>query len=160
MEFIVHFIHICWCSQFTDTSSFFADSILIYTYIFCVCVQHYNTTERYYEKVLENTTRVYDEVNNVWVNITKNYTVSGNWTRIVPHTVTISGTGQPVDAVISPDGKSYYIVTGYFSTVTTYGGYACTTASNTNDCVNQRGYITTFKRDPSDGTLLWKASLR
>jgi hypothetical protein len=124
-------------------------------------------------------TRVYDEVLGQWLNVTKNYTVEGNWTRTVLDSVTISGIGQATDSAISPDGKFFYVVsflhhdlkclahitklkikqvTGYFSSVTHFGGYTCT--STNNNCLLNEGYLTTFKRDPSDGSLLWKATQR
>ena len=66
--------------------------------------------------------------------------------------VQIEGIGQVVDSTISPDGKWFVTVSGYFGTSTNYGGYGCITANN--ECPEAIGYIAIFKRDPYDGSLL------
>jgi hypothetical protein len=92
------------------------------------------------------------------LNVTKNYTVTGNWTRTVLGGVTITGIEQATDSAISPDGKHYYVVTGYMPSATHFGGYTC--SNSNNNCQSAIGYITTFTREPSDGTLMWKTSQR
>ena len=103
-------------------------------------------------------TRVYDEDLNTWLNVTKNYTVYGNWTRTTTQEVTIDGVGQAVDSAISPNGKYFATVSGYFPTTTNYGGYSCQTVNN--ECEENKGYIAIFRRDPSDGSLLFIHSER
>lgn len=101
---------------------------------------------------------MYDEVEDLWLNVTKNYTVYGNWTRTITETVTIDGLGQPTDTAISPNGKWMIVVTGYYLQSTNYGGYQC--VSGNNECPTLKGYITIFKRDPSDGSLLFHTTER
>ena len=94
------------------------------------------------------------------MNVTKNYTVEGNWTRTVTNSVTIAGLGQPTDSVISPDGKFLYVITGYFTNSMTYGGLSsCGSTEALNYCSTNKGYITTFARDSTDGSLLWSSTL-
>lgn len=120
--------------------------------------QTFNQTERYYSKVIENSTREYDSEEGVYLNVTTNYTVYGNWTRTVLGSVTVSGIQQATDSELSPNGQWLFVVTGYYPSVTTYGGYTCNEVNN--DCINTIGHITTFKRDPTDGTLMWHSTQR
>ena len=51
-----------------------------------------------------------------------------------------------------------YVCTGNFGTTSTVGGIACTTGNN--NCLNEKGHLTYFKRDPSDGSLFWVGTMR
>jgi len=94
----------------------------------------------------------------MWVNVTKNYTVYGNWTRTITQTTDIAGIAQATDSAISPNGKWLVVVTGYYSVVTNYGGYQCN--SGNNNCLASKGFVTVFKRDPNDASLLFKSTVR
>ena len=94
----------------------------------------------------------------MWLNVTKNYTVEGNWTRTVTKSVQIKGLGQPTDSAISPDGQFMYVCTGYFSSTSTHGGATCT--GTNNNCPTEKGHLSYFKRDPSDGSLFWAGTMR
>lgn len=91
----------------------------------------------------------------MWVNVTNNYTVTGNFTRIIKETTKIQGLSQPTGAVISPDGKYVFVVTGYFSKTNTLSGYS-SCSLGMNKCSTSRGSLTTFKRDPHDGSLMFQ----
>ena len=93
----------------------------------------------------------------MWLNVTKNTTVYGNWTRTVTKSVQIKGLGQPIDSVISPDGQYFYVCTGYFQISSTYGASGC---SDSSGCAQEKGHLTYFKRDPSDGSLFWAGTQR
>jgi hypothetical protein len=104
-------------------------------------------------------TRVYDEAEGMWHNMTKNYTVYGNFTRTIKETATITGLTQPTDSAISPNGKFVYVITGYFSNTNTVSGFS-TCLATTNKCPTAKGYLTVFTRDPHDGSLLFLSSSR
>lgn len=98
-------------------------------------------------------TRVYDEETGMWLNVTKNYTVYGDWTRQVKMVATIAGLGQPMDVAISPNGQFVYVCTGYQPFVSTYS--ASSSCSTTNECSTDKGSLTLFKREPYDGSLIF-----
>jgi 6-phosphogluconolactonase (cycloisomerase 2 family) len=122
-------------------------------------VQTYNVTERYHQKVMQNQTREFNVASGQWVNKTVNFTVYGNWTRVVHQTTKIAGLGNPIDQVMSLDGHWLYVITGYYSTYTTYSS-SITVCTQSADCWLKRGYLTSFKVFPERGHVLFKSTQR